>query len=550
MRHFAALIDRLAFTPSRTGKLALLERYFRETPGEDAGVALAILTGTLKIPAIRASALRDLIRMRVDPVLFDLSYDYVGDQAETMALLWPSAGSRTGAAHELPSLGALVAGLQQASKKEVPGRVTEILDAATPTERWAFLKLVTGATLRIGVSARLAKMALARAKGRDPDELEKVWSAFRPPYQDLLTWLDGRAEAPALGHQVYFHPPLLAQALDESELGGMIPADFAAEWKWDGIRIQLASDGGGQRRLFSRSGDEISSAFPEVLERADFHAVVDGELLVVEPVAHSIDLPGTFGDIAPFAKLQQRLNRKKVSTKLQQDFPVVLCLYDLLFLEGEDVRDLPWSERRKRLGILFRDRSLENKGFRLSPEIPFVQWAELRALREQSRAHDLEGLMLKRRDSPYVPGRPKGLWFKWKRTTLNIDAVLMYAQRGHGKRSSYYSDYTFGLWRPAVDGTRELVPVGKAYSGFTDEELGRLDKWIRANTVERFGSVRSVIPGLVLEVEFDAVQRSTRHKSGVALRFPRIQRIRWDKPAEEADPLSALQCLLPPGSQP
>jgi DNA ligase 1 len=545
MHAFAELIDRLAFTPSRTGKLALMERYFREKPAEDAGVALAILTGTLPMASVKASAIRELIRSRVDPVLFDLSYDFVGDQAETMALLWKAKEGGVAPVEEELGLAPLVRHLQAATPGEALERVAAVLDAFNPVERWAFLKLVTGGSLRIGVSARLAKMALAAAKGREVDELEKVWSAFQSPYQDLLAWLDGRADAPALDHQVFFHPPLLAHPLEEGELAGMHPADYAAEWKWDGIRIQLASDGAGQRRLFSRSGDEISGAFPEILERAEFDAVVDGELLVLESPGREMGLPGTFGDISPFAKLQQRLNRKKVSAKLQQDFPVVVVLYDVLFQGGQDLRDLSWADRRDHLEELFTRKNLAEHGFRLSPEVAFTRWEELSSLRERARAADLEGLMLKRRDSPYLPGRPKGVWFKWKRTTLNIDAVLMYAQRGHGKRSSYYSDYTFGLWRAKPDGGRELVPVGKSYSGFTDEELGQLDQWIRAHTNERFGSVRAVTAGLVFEVEFDAVQRSSRHKSGVALRFPRIQRIRWDKPAEEADGLEALLKLLP-----
>jgi len=545
MRAFAELMDRLAFTPSRTGKMALMERYFRGKPAEDAGVALAILTGTLPMAPVKASAVRDLVRSRVDPVLFDLSYDFVGDQAETIALLWKAKEGAVAPAEDELALAPLVRRLQAATPAQALERVGVVLDAFNPVERWAFLKLVTGASLRIGVSARLAKMALAKAKGREADELEKVWSAFQPPYQDLLAWLDGRADAPALDHQVFFHPPLLAHPLEEGELAGMNPADYAAEWKWDGIRIQLASDGAAQRRLFSRSGDEISGAFPEILERAEFDAVVDGELLVLESPGRETALPGTFRDIAPFAKLQQRLNRKKVSAKLRQDFPVVVVLYDVLFEGGQDLRDLPWAERRARLELLFSRQNLAEKGFRLSPEVAFSRWEELASLRELARAADLEGLMLKRRDSLYLPGRPKGLWFKWKRSTLNIDAVLMYAQRGHGKRSSYYSDYTFGLWRTKPEGGRELVPVGKSYSGFTDEELGRLDQWIRTHTQERFGSVRAVAAGLVFEVEFDAVQRSSRHKSGVALRFPRIQRIRWDKSAEEADGLEALLNLLP-----
>ncbi|MDX6766756.1 MAG: cisplatin damage response ATP-dependent DNA ligase [Candidatus Methylacidiphilales bacterium] len=540
MNTFARLLDRLAFTPSRNAKLSLLERYFRETPPDEAGLALALLTGTLEIPAVKPSTMRDLVRSRVDPVLFDLSYDFVGDQAETIALLWPGSGGDGGG-----KLSEMVDALQQGSDQAVASeRVAAFLDVLDPVGRWALLKLVTGANLRIGVSARLAKTALARAWGREPDDLEKIWSAFQPPYAGLFAWLEGGG-APVLDHQVYFHPPLLAHPLDEADLAAMDPADYVAEWKWDGIRVQLASNGKDRRRLFSRSGDEISAAFPEVLERADFDAVLDGELLVLADVPRSVELPGAFGDLAPFSRLQQRLNRKRVTARLQAEFPVVLCLYDLLFLQGRDMRDLPWVERRSALESLAARSGWDARAFRLSTTLPFHTWAELRSLRERTREYDMEGLMLKRKNSAYLPGRPKGVWFKWKRNTLNVDAVLMYAQRGHGRRSSFYSDYTFGLWRMGEGGKRELVPVGKAYSGFTDEELARLDKWVREHTLERYGSVRAVAPGLVFEVEFDAVQRSTRHKSGVAMRFPRIQRIRWDKAAEEADRLETLLAMIP-----
>jgi len=549
MRAFAELLDRLALTPARSAKLALLERYFRETPRADAGWALAVLTSGLKVDSLKASALRGLVKSRVDPVLYDLSYDYVGDQAETIALIWPpkesGAPSEERPSRAAATLAGVVETLQKAARSQALAYAEAFLDAHDPVTRWAFLKLATGATLRIGVSARLAKTALAAVHSREVDDLEKVWSAFAPPYAELFDWLEQGGAGPAVGHEVFFHPPLLAHPLDESDLAGMAPADFAAEWKWDGIRIQLASDGAGRRRLFSRSGEDISAAFPEVLDRADFNAVLDGELLIRAPEARATGLPGVEPDIAPFSALQQRLNRKRVTAKLLQDFPALVMAYDLLFLDGADLRPLPWRERRERLEAWAQEQAFNPRHLRVSARVPFAAWEELSGLRGQARGHDLEGLMLKRQDSPYVPGRPKGLWFKWKRSTLNIDAVLMYAQRGHGRRSSLYSDYTFGVWREAEEGGRGLVPVGKAYSGFTDEELARLDKWIRAHTTERFGSVRAVAPELVLEVEFDALQRSPRHKSGVAMRFPRLQRIRWDKPAEQAATLAEVIHLLP-----
>ncbi len=318
---------------------------------------------------------------------------------------------------------------------------------------------------------------------------------------------------------------------------GLDPAALRAEWKWDGIRVQLVAPPGG-RRIFSRGSEEIGGAFPEILEAMDFHAVLDGELLVVRPDAVGEPV------VAPFADLQQRLNRKEPGSRMLATHPAHVRLYDILFDGDADVRPLPFDERRQRLEAWFARAAPARMD--LSPLIPFATIDELAELRAGARAAAIEGLMLKRGDAPYVPGRPKGLWWKWKRAPLTIDAVMMYAQRGSGKRSSYYSDYTFGLWRENAGGDAELVPVGKAYSGYTDAELVKLDRWIRNNTVARFGPVREVSPGYVLEVAFDGVQRSDRHKSGVALRFPRIARLRPDKPAAEADRLDILLGQLAP----
>jgi len=296
--------------------------------------------------------------------------------------------------------------------------------------------------------------------------------------------------------------------------------------------VQLVATPAG-RRLYSRGADDISESFPEIVEAMQFHAVLDGELLIMRS-----------GQVAPFSDLQQRLNRKAVSANMIQEFPAAVRLYDMLFDDSEDVRLHPFDARRERLEQWYA--RTRPPRMDLSELIPFNTIDELAELRDNARAAAIEGLMLKRRDAPYVPGRPKGLWWKWKRNPLTVDAVLMYAQRGHGKRSSYYSDYTFGLWRE--DG--ELVPVGKAYFGFTDQELAFLDRWIRNHTTARFGPVREVEKTLVLEVAFDAAQLSTRHKSGVAMRFPRISRIRTDKPAAAADRLDVLMRLVenaPPG---
>ncbi len=527
MKDFAELLDRLAFTPARNGKLRLMTEYFRTAPDPARGYGLAALTGGLGFAAAKPALIRRLVETRVDPVLFGWSYDYVGDLAETVALIWPG---RPGA-NRPPELPEVVARLSMAGRGEVPRLLEGWLDSLDATGRWALLKLITGG-LRVGVSARLAKTALAGMTGEESvlGEIEEVWHGVEPPYGELFAWLEGRGPRPEIDARAAFRPLMLAHPLDEAELAGLAAGDYLAEWKWDGIRVQLAA-GAQQARLFSRSGDEITGAFPDLLAAAGFDAVVDGELLVIRD-----------GAVAPFNDLQQRLNRKTVSSKMLSHFPAHLRIYDLLFEREEDLRGLPFVERRRRLEAWYQARRPERMD--LSPLIGFTDWSVLATLREKARTRGIEGLMLKRADSPYLAGRPKGHWFKWKRDALTLDTVLMYAQRGHGKRSSFYSDYTFGAWREGEGGTPELVPVGKAYFGFTDLELKRLDKWVRDNTVERYGPVRAVKPGLVLEVAFDAVQRSTRHKSGLAMRFPRVHRIRWDKPAAEADEVATLERMV------
>ena len=526
MRAFAALLDRLAFTPARNGKLKLLADYFAGEGDPARGYGLAALTGELAFTGAKPALVRALVETRVDPVLFAWSYDYVGDLAETAALIWPA---RPGA-NRPPALPEVVERLARAGRGEVPGLLEGWMDGLDATGRWALLKLITGG-LRVGVSARLAKTALAELGGQDRAqrlaEIEEVWHGLAPPYEALFAWLEGRGPRPAVDARSAFRPLMLAQPLEDGELEKLAPGDFRAEWKWDGIRVQLAA-GSRTRRLFSRSGDDVGAAFPDILEAANFDAVLDGELLVLRDEA-----------VAPFNDLQQRLNRKTVSAKLLEKHPAHIRVYDLLFEGPEDLRPLPFAQRRARLEA-WVDR-MRPARLDLSETIAFETWDELAALRVGARASGIEGLMLKRADSPYLQGRPKGHWYKWKRDALTLDCVLMYAQRGHGKRSSFYSDYTFGAWRPSEEGGDELVPVGKAYFGFTDQELKQLDKWVRDNTLERFGPVRAVKPGLVVEVAFDAVQRSPRHKSGLALRFPRIHRIRWDKPVSEADRVETLE---------
>jgi DNA ligase-1 len=522
MKKFAQLLEVLALTPSRNRKIEAMTQYFASTPDPDRGYALAILTGALTFKNVKPAVLRDVVTAEVDPYLFGLSYDYVGDLGETVALIWPHHGAQ----QDLPSLTELIELFNTTSKSELPRLIASLLTRAAINERWALVKLATGA-LRIGVNARLAKTALAEMSGKGLQELEEIWHGIEMPYAELFAWLDGKGARPDIDHASRFHPLMLSNPIDEAkDLAVLSPADFSAEWKWDGIRVQLIM-ARGQVSLFSRTGDDIAGAFPDLVDNVFGEAVLDGELLV-----------GRDMDPALFNDLQQRLNRKVATPRLMEEYPAFIRVYDMLFDGSEDIRALPWTERRQRLESWFAHNPQTRLD--LSEVLSFKSWEDLAEMRRRGAAeHGHEGVMLKLRASPYVPGRPKGLWFKWKRDPNVVDAILMYAQRGHGKRSSFYSDYTFGVWKG-----NEIVPIGKAYFGFTDEELKQLDKWVRNNTVQAFGPVREVRKELVFEVAFDSAQQSSRHKSGVALRFPRINRIRWDKPANEAATLDDMQIFL------
>jgi DNA ligase 1 len=582
MNRFAGLLDRLTYEPARNAKLRLMADYFLSTPDPERGWALAALTGALNFPHAKSGLIRSLIAERTDPVLFELSYDYVGDLSETVALMWPApnfsspasgggsersepvgAGSAAfeqasrlhHASHGPPpplrgggektelSLTAVVETLSTLGKAELPARLARWLDALDETGRWALIKLVTGG-LRIGVSARLTKAAVAALGAADAQDIELLWPGLAPPYTALFAWLEGRAEKPASSDPVPFRPPMLAHALDEPDLAALDPAEFIAEWKWDGIRVQAvaaSNDGSTIGRLYSRTGEDISKSFPDLVDALRLPGAIDGELLIMRD--HRVQ---------SFNVLQQRLNRKTVTGKLTVEFPAHLRAYDLLADGDEDLRELPFVERRARLEQFIA--RLKEPRIDLSPLVSFAAWDDLVAARKNPAAAGagvdadaVEGIMLKRRDALYVPGRPKGPWWKWKRDPFIVDAVLMYAQRGHGKRSSFYSDYTFGVWTHGDEGD-ELVPVGKAYFGFTDGELLQIDRFVRRHTIDRYGPVREVVhqpdEGLVLEVAFEGLQRSTRHKSGLAMRFPRISRLRWDKPPREADRLERLETIL------
>lgn len=521
MKTFATFLENLIFTPSRNQKIAYMVQYFKDAPDPDRGYALAVLTGDLSFRNVKANLLKNIVLQKVDPALFDMSYDYVGDLAETIALIWPEHHDRN-----LPTLSGLIHELETIAPAKLTSVIADHLSSATPNERWAIVKLATG-NLRIGVSARLAKTALAVFGGKTMDDIEHIWHGLEPPYLDLFAWLEGRGPVPEIHRHRVFHPLMLSHPVDEEkDLPNMNPSDWQAEWKWDGIRVQLGL-GDLEKTMFSRTGDNIAHSFPDLMQSLTGSGVLDGELL------SGVNFnPGSFND------LQQRLNRKTVTGKMQSEYPVFVRLYDMLFDGDEDIRSLPLTERRDRLRRWIEKN--KNPFLDLSPDIPFHDWKELADIRvrgAEEQGH--EGIMLKRKDSIYQQGRQKGLWYKWKREARLIDAILMYAQRGHGKRSSFYSDYTFGLWKG-----NEILPIGKAYFGFTDEELKQLDRWIRNHTLNRFGPVREVEKQLVFEVAFDSVHESARHKSGLALRFPRINRIRWDKPAQEADKLDTLAGMI------
>ncbi len=520
MKRFATLIDRLIYTRSRNSKLALIVDYLRHTPDPDRGWAIAALTESLDFPAVKSAMVRALLATRVDEELFRLSRHFVGDTAETAALLWPDAPG----AHDDLTVSAAVDALSAATRATAPAVVAGLLDRLDADGRYALLKLALGG-MRVGVSARLAKQAFAQAFDVPVDDVEELWHAIAPPYAPLFAWGEGRTERPDLADVAFFRPFMLAHPLEE---GTVDLADYAAEWKWDGIRVQIVW-GGSETRIYSRGGEEISGAFPELVAAFDQDAVIDGELLVRG------DAQG--GEAASFNALQQRLGRKVVSKKMLADYPAFVRVYDLLAVDGDDLRGLPWTERRRQLEAFVP--RLADSHFDLSQVIDAADFDDLAERRAGARDAAIEGVMLKRRDAPYVAGRRAGLWYKWKRDPLTADCVMMYAQRGNGRRASFYSDYTFGCW--SDDG--ELLPVGKAYSGFTDDELKWLDKFVRDHTLNRFGPVREVEKSLVLEVAFDSIHASKRHKSGLAMRFPRISRIRRDKPAEEADRIATLKAM-------
>ena len=542
MRRFATLYQQLDATTATGEKVAAMRAYFADATVADADKAWALwlLLGNRLKRLIAPSLLRQWVgeATGLSPALVEASYSQVGDLAETISLLIDTA--RSGAAQQPvtdrdATVSDTVAGLQALTGLPASEQRAAVLRqwAELPREAcYLFTKLLTG-SLRVGVSAGLAARALAEHAGLPPPLLQQRLAGEWPPsaerYAALLDPLDAAVADPSQPYPFCLASPLEAppESLGAAE-------EWLAEWKWDGIRAQVIRRGGATW-VWSRGEELLNGRFPEVealAARWPDGTVVDGEVLAARD-----------GAVLPFALLQKRIGRKSVGKKLLEDAPVSLLAYDLLEWQGEDWRVRPLTERRVQLEAL-----ATTTGLRVSERL-VGDWTALAAMREEARGRGVEGLMLKRLDSAYLTGRKRGAWFKWKIGALSFDGVLLYAQAGHGRRANLYTDYTLGVWaeEPGADDgpvTRTLVPVAKAYSGLTDEELLKMDRWIRSHTRETFGPVRSVDAVQVFEIAFEGIQKSTRHKAGVALRFPRIARWRTDKKPEDADTLESLRALL------
>lgn len=526
MKRFAALFTALDRTTGTNAKVAALAAYFREAPEADRLWTIALFSGRRPRRAVTVTRLREWAAERAGiPLwLFEEAYPVVGDLAETIALVLPPA---TGAS--TLSLAGQIAAIRALDAVGDAGRKAAILaawDGLATEERFVFNKLITGG-FRMGVSRKLMTRALAQATGRDEAELAHRlmgdWSPDTVSYAALIDAPDPEADLSRP------YPFCLAYQLDGPPGALGEPADWAAEWKWDGIRGQLIRRG-GRHHLWSRGEELMTDRFPELAQAVDF--LPDGTVIDGEVLAWSGDAP------LPFAALQTRIGRKTVPRRLLAEAPAMLLAYDLLEEGGLDIRSRPFAERRDRLEAVIAAVPA-SAPFRTSPLVGFGGWDGLAELREGARAAGAEGLMLKRRDAPYRGGRRKGDWWKWKLDPLTVDAVMIYAQSGSGRRATLFTDFTFAVW----NGT-ELVPFTKAYSGLTDAEFREITQWVRRNTLERFGPVRRVTPEHVFEIAFEGIRRSPRHKSGIALRFPRMARWRRDKPAAEANTLDDLRAML------
>ncbi len=530
MRDFAELYARLDETTSTNAKLVALREYFSAASDADAAWAVFFLAGHKLPQAVPTRLLRGLAirEAGLSDWLFEESYQAVGDLAETIAHLLPDPGPGS----DLPLARWVEERLLPLRKLPEVEAAARLLDAWRELDRggrFVWNKLITGG-FRVGVSKLLVTRAVAETAGIDAhlvaERLTGEWRPSPEQYRALLL----RGVAGERSGRPY--PFFLAHSLHQEPATLGPVADWHAEWKWDGIRSQLIRRD-GQTFLWSRGDELITERFPEIAAIGD--ALADGTVIDGEVLAWREGAP------LPFALLQKRIGRKTLTQKVLDSAPAALVAYDLLELAGEDLRGHPFHRRLEGLeGIV---RAAGHTSLILSPALTGDTWDAMARQRDESRARRVEGLMLKRRDSAYGAGRVKlgagGEWWKWKIDPYSVDAVLIYAQRGHGRRASLYTDYTFAVWHGA-----ELVPFAKAYSGLTDAEMRDVDAFIREHTLEKFGPVRSVTPELVMEIGFEGIQRSPRHKSGIAVRFPRMLRIRADKPIAEADTLERLQALL------
>ena len=519
MQKFAQLFEAIDSSTSTKAKTAALSEYFTSAQPKDAAWAAWFLTGhrpRQAVPTRRMVAWAAEIA-KLPLWLFEESYDAVGDLAETIALILPPA-TRASDAPLHAWIEERLIPLRELSEAEQRARLESYWDELEGTQRFVFNKLITG-NFRVGVSALLVVRAIAQAFGVDSKVIAHRLTGEWSPSEEMWRGLIDAASIETDRSNPY--PFFLAQPLDGGPEALGDREDWLAEWKWDGIRAQLIRRG-DVTALWSRGDEPIAGQFPEIM--ADAHKlpdlVLDGEILAWKD-----------GTVMPFAALQKRLGRKNPGKKVMTDSPVIFLAFDLLEFSGEDWRQRPLSERRAKMSELVHSIPGGSR-FDTSSQVRAPTWETLTLAREQSRELGTEGLMLKRLDSAYGVGRPRGVWWKWKIEPYTLDAVLIYAQKGHGKRASLYTDYTFGIWKAG-----ELVPFAKAYSGLTDAEIREVDAFIRRNTLERFGPVRTVKPELVFELGFEGIQRSGRHKSGIAVRFPRMLRMRKDKPISEANTL-------------
>lgn len=526
MKTFATLFARIDQSTRTSVKVAALADYFRAAPMQDRLWTIALFSGRRPKRAVTTRQLRDWAADHAGLPLWLLeeSYSVVGDLAETIALILPppSGTSDHGLSHWI----AYLTDLSSLPEETCKARVLAAWDRLDSTERFLFNKLITGG-FRIGVSQKLMTRALAEATGQDPSDLAHRlmgdWTPDTVDFQTLVLAPNPQADASRP------YPFYLSHALDRDADTLGPPEDWTAEWKWDGIRGQLILRN-RQHFVWSRGEELMTDRFPELARAID--ALPDGTVLDGELLAWSDDAPMGFN------ALQKRIGRKTVPRKLLQDAPVVFMAYDLLEWRGEDQRRAPLATRRDLLREALADVPTD-RNLRLSPHIAFDTWDDLARSRSDARAAHAEGVMLKRKDSPYLSGRRKGDWWKWKLDPLTIDAVMIYAQSGHGRRANLFTDFTFAVWD-----SDDLVPFAKAYSGLTDAEFRNISAWVRRNTQQRFGPVRQVTPHHVFEIAFEGIHESPRHKSGVALRFPRMARWRQDKPVSEANTLQDLRQML------